>query len=382
MTPPGAVRPCFAWTAHGAAFAAPCADPACAGRAWQDRRGDGPRVARPVREGRRAAARGGAREARRRDGARGPAAATCRCATRTGAASRASPSCGPACGSRSPARSRSAGLRRARRLTLYEIRLEDGSGRLEGDLVQPALPEGRAADAARAWCCSGSWSATRTASRLLVMRSPQYEVVEDDEHGGHPHRAHRAGLREARPAHGQAAAARARRSLPDQVPDDLPDPLPAEVRERLGVIGRARGAARACTARATTTASRRSTLPRSPAHLRLILEEFFLFQLGLAAAAQRRARPSARASPSRSRDAAREAVKRILPFQLTGAQKRVLREIADDLRLAASHEPPGAGRRRLGQDHGGAALDGGRRRERLPGRVHGARPRSWPSSTS
>ena len=39
--------------------------------------------------------------------------------------------------------------------------------------------------------------------------------------------------------------------------------------------------------------------------------------------------------------------------------------------LAAPHEPPGAGRRGLGQDAGGAPRDGRGARERPPGRVHG-----------
>ena len=70
---------------------------------------------------------------------------------------------------------------------------------------------------------------------------------------------------------------------------------------------------------------------RSPAHVRLILEELLLFQLGLA-----RRRSGLRAERKRAAfavsDASREAVKRILPFPLTGAQRRVLREVADDLR--------------------------------------------------
>jgi hypothetical protein len=70
---------------------------------------------------------------------------------------------------------------------------------------------------------------------------------------------------------------------------------------------------------------------RSPAHVRLILEEFFLFQLGLARR-QRGLRAERKGTAFEITDKTREVVKRILPFPLTGAQKRVLREIADDLR--------------------------------------------------
>src|SRR6185503_20322394 len=118
--------------------------------------------------------------------------------------------------------------------------------------------------------------------------------------------------------------------LAEAVPDDLPDPLPPELRERLQVIPRAE-------------ALRRIHRPpedddlallhaaRSPAHRRLILEEFFLFQLGHALQRQARRERPKRAAFTIT-DAARDAVKRILPFHLTNAQKRVLREIADDLR--------------------------------------------------
>ena len=66
---------------------------------------------------------------------------------------------------------------------------------------------------------------------------------------------------------------------------------------------------------------------RSRGHLRLILEEFFLFAVGLSARRLDR-RPGAVIRPN---DAARSAAKRVLPYPLTGAQRRVLKEIATDL---------------------------------------------------
>lgn len=69
---------------------------------------------------------------------------------------------------------------------------------------------------------------------------------------------------------------------------------------------------------------------RSPAQRRLIFEEFFLYQLSLAL--DRKANRKENAIPFRLReDNVREAVKRILPFKPTAAQKRVLGEIAQDL---------------------------------------------------
>jgi ATP-dependent DNA helicase RecG len=73
---------------------------------------------------------------------------------------------------------------------------------------------------------------------------------------------------------------------------------------------------------------------RSPAQQRLIFEEFFLYQLSLAL--ERRAARKENAIAFRVReDRVREALKRILPFKPTAAQKRVLAEIAADLEKPA-----------------------------------------------
>src|SRR5260370_30921137 len=68
---------------------------------------------------------------------------------------------------------------------------------------------------------------------------------------------------------------------------------------------------------------------RSPAHFRLIFEEFFWLECGLALK-----RNKARMMPGIAfelNDRVRERVKAMLPFKPTGAQKRVLLEIAKDM---------------------------------------------------
>jgi ATP-dependent DNA helicase RecG len=71
----------------------------------------------------------------------------------------------------------------------------------------------------------------------------------------------------------------------------------------------------------------------SPAQQRLIFEELFLYQLSLAL--DRRAARKENAIAFRVReDAVRDALKRILPFKPTAAQKQVLAEIAADLEKA------------------------------------------------
>ena len=69
---------------------------------------------------------------------------------------------------------------------------------------------------------------------------------------------------------------------------------------------------------------------RSPAQQRLIFEEFFLYQLSLALGRRTVRKENAIAFRVRE-DKVREALKRVLPFKPTNAQKRVLAEIAADL---------------------------------------------------
>ncbi len=69
---------------------------------------------------------------------------------------------------------------------------------------------------------------------------------------------------------------------------------------------------------------------RSPAQIRLIFEEFFYYQLALAMQKSRDRSHRGIAMHVRD-DRIREALKRILPFKPTAAQKRVLSEIVGDL---------------------------------------------------
>jgi len=108
----------------------------------------------------------------------------------------------------------------------------------------------------------------------------------------------------------------------------LADALPEDLRQKLGVIGLPE-AIRALHQPAELTPEFLAS--RSPAHLRVILQDFFTLQLALRV---RRASEETRTKSRRIEidDSLREEVRRILPFKLTGAQKRVLKEIAADLR--------------------------------------------------
>lgn len=107
----------------------------------------------------------------------------------------------------------------------------------------------------------------------------------------------------------------------------LDDPLPVELRKRFGVIDLQHAIVALHYPQEITP---ELLAGRSPSHRRLVLQEFFTFQLALRLRrAAEEVRPKGRAIAIN--DALRAKVKTVLPFRLTGAQKRVLKEIADDL---------------------------------------------------
>jgi ATP-dependent DNA helicase RecG len=219
-----------------------------------------------------------------------------------------------------------AGLRRARRMTLYEVRVDDGSGRLKALWFnQPFLKDSLVRGARVS--LFGDVQPDSYGGRQLMMSSPQHEVLEDD--GAAVHTGRVVPIYEKL---GPLTGKGLRRILTQVAPAagrDAPETLPEEVRTRLGVVGRGEALRRVHVPDEADDIDALNAF-RGAGHRRLILEELFLFQLGLALKHElRRERPKRAAFTVT--DAAREAVKRILPFHLTGAQKRVLREIAADL---------------------------------------------------
>ena len=113
------------------------------------------------------------------------------------------------------------------------------------------------------------------------------------------------------------------------MPDDLPDPFPEEVRRRLNLPDRRTALIGTHFPAAHTPADQLNAF-RTPAQVRLIFEEFFLFQLGLMLrkrAAVRESKPRAIQVDDRIRESARS----ILPFKLTEGQRSALKEIVEDM---------------------------------------------------
>jgi ATP-dependent DNA helicase RecG len=110
---------------------------------------------------------------------------------------------------------------------------------------------------------------------------------------------------------------------------NVPDPLPSEIRERYHYPSRREALLYAHFPPKDQNIELLNSF-RSPAQMRLIFEEFFYYQLALAL--RRMSHHARRGIAMRVReDKIRDALKRILPFKPTAAQKQVLREIARDL---------------------------------------------------
>jgi ATP-dependent DNA helicase RecG len=109
----------------------------------------------------------------------------------------------------------------------------------------------------------------------------------------------------------------------------LPDAVPAAIRGRLGLVPRFEAFWRAHWPDAGESFAALQTA-RTPALFRLIFEELFFLELGLEL--KRRRLRGLPGISFRIDARVRQALKDILPFHPTASQKRVLKEIADDMR--------------------------------------------------
>ena len=107
------------------------------------------------------------------------------------------------------------------------------------------------------------------------------------------------------------------------------DPVPLSMRRRLGLPGRLEALRQAHFPPAGTSMADLQGFT-TPAHARLIFEELFYLELGLEL---KRKRLRDRAGIAFTADEnVRAAIKQVLPFRPTAAQKRVLGEIVEDMR--------------------------------------------------
>src|ERR1039457_1986653 len=118
------------------------------------------------------------------------------------------------------------------------------------------------------------------------------------------------------------------RTALDDLTPELAETIPAAVRERLALVSPREALWKVHWPEAGESFEDLQS-SRTPAHIRLIFEELFFVELGLEL--KRRQQKAQTGMAFRLDDRVRQAIKKILPFHPTAAQKRVLKEIAGDM---------------------------------------------------
>jgi ATP-dependent DNA helicase RecG len=210
---------------------------------------------------------------------------------------------------------------------IYHLLVQDDTGSLACKFFHGGYLEGRLKPG-QLLVLHGKAEVDRLRPARVEMVNPQFELL-----SGESQDSTEVGrivpIYEAIGTFGTRAIRRATYAALQQIDARVPDLLPSSIRARLKFPSRRDAVI--CTHFPPAGESVEALNQfRSPAQLRLIFEEFFFYQLSLAL--NRKLARKADAIAFRLReDRVRQALKRILPFKPTGAQKRVLSEIAADL---------------------------------------------------
>ena len=210
---------------------------------------------------------------------------------------------------------------------IYHLLVQDDTGQLPCKFFHGGYLEGRLKPG-QDLVLHGKVEVDRLRPARLEMINPQIETLSGEEIDS-TEVGRIVPIYEAIGTFGSRAIRRAMYAAVQQVDLNMPDVLPEALRARLGFPSRSEAIIRTHFPAPEESLDALNTF-RSPAQQRLIFEEFYLYQLSLAL--DRRAARKQNAITFRVReDAVREALKRILPFKPTMAQKRVLGEIVADL---------------------------------------------------
>jgi ATP-dependent DNA helicase RecG len=221
------------------------------------------------------------------------------------------------------------GLARFRRggSAIYHLVVQDSSGTLACKFFHGAYLEGRFRPGQRI-VLYGKVDADQRRIGRSEMINPQFELLGADE-ADSTEVGRIVPIYEAIGAISSRMIRRMIHALLDNLASPPLDPLPADLLARHGFPSRS-DALRFVHFPPPDLSLDTLNQFRSPAHRRLIFQDFFFYQLSLALRRQQESRRKGIAFRVRDPQI-REAVKRILPFKPTAAQKRVLAEIVADL---------------------------------------------------
>src|ERR1700733_5097532 len=230
---------------------------------------------------------------------------------------------------------RTSGLFRTRRMPIFQMTAGQGRSRLKciwfhGAYLRDRFKPGQLV------ALYGKAEQERSGELQLVQ--PQFEILGEasDDEGGEQKATSSLEVGRIVPIYESAGQGRLtprwfRRiihTVLENLSPEVPDPLPAIVRNRMSLI-----APREALWRVHWPDPGESfqdlLASRTPAHIRLIFEELFFLELGLEL--KRREQKAQVGIAFKLDSRVRDAIKKILPFHPTAAQKRVLKEIAQDM---------------------------------------------------
>jgi ATP-dependent DNA helicase RecG len=233
---------------------------------------------------------------------------------------------------------RNSGLFRTRRMPIFQLTVGQGRARLRCLWFNATYLQGKFKPGAMIALYGKVEEDER--SRELQIVQPQFEMLDDGEGGedGAAEKKAAESLEIGRivPIYESAGQGklsprwfrRAIRTALDNLAPDLPEPIPAIVRSHLALVG-PRAALWNVHWPEPGESFQDLQSSRTPAHIRLIFDELFFVELGLEL--KRRQQKAQTGIAFRLDERVRAAIKKILPFHPTAAQKRVLKEIASDM---------------------------------------------------
>ena len=225
----------------------------------------------------------------------------------------------------------SCGLRNTRRpgFRIFEMLVQDASGRVRAVFLNQAFLKDVFGAQQRVVLHGG---VDRRPTGGLQITNPDYEIVSDgqDDDDALVHSGRIVPVYEKIASLTPKFHRRVVHDALQRLPAEVGDLLPVAVRRVLGVPARRQALSDAHFPPPGTSVEALDQF-RTAAQQRLIFEEFFFFQVGLLL---RRREADARVKPRRIvvDDRIRQAAREVLPFRLTGDQRRALKDIVDDLR--------------------------------------------------
>ena len=230
---------------------------------------------------------------------------------------------------------RNSGLFRTRRMPIFQLTVGQGRSRLKCLWFNATYLQGKFKPG-ELIALYGKVEQDSRSGELQIMQ-PQFEMLGEAEGNAADDKA-AASLEVGRivPIYESAGQGRVsarwfrriiRTALDDLTPE-LAETIPAAVRGRLALLSPREALWKVHWPEAGESFEDLQS-SRTPAHIRLIFEELFFIELGLEM--KKRQQKAQTGIAFQLDDRVRQAIKKILPFHPTAAQKRVLKEIADDM---------------------------------------------------